>query len=179
MPMSDESQEFDWESLNEMFEFIEGLTNSQKEQLERMSAAFQQEVDATQLEAEAKELLFVGGDGDRVIKMLHYPFEALQADGPVVFPSANPRVLIGAVSDELITRKIAEYTEQYADDRARQRRWELYLNTLAVDLIELDAHQRGWDEYDHLLETTYNQQSRGEPGHPNNGQTPYDQDQED
>ena len=172
MPMSDESQEFDWESLNEMFEFIEGLTDSQKEQLDRMAAAFQQEVDATQLEAEAKELLFVGGDGRRVIKMLHYPFEALREDGPVVFPSANPKVLIGAVSDELITRKIAEYTDRYTDEHARQRRWELYLNSLAVDLIEVDSAQRGWDEFDHLLDTTSNPQPR------KYDQFPYDQDAE-
>jgi hypothetical protein len=123
--------------------------------------------------SEEKEILFCGADGEKIIKCLHFPAEVLDyEDGPVLLPSANKKVVIGAVSDEMVVRKVAEYNELYPDALVRERRWEMYLNGIAVEIAEMDHAQRGWDEFEALLDTTNNPQPR------KYDQFPYDQDKE-
>lgn len=100
---------------------------------------------------ETKELLFCGADAGRVVKCLHFPAEVLDyPDGPVLLPSSNPKVILGAVTDELIHRKISEYASRYDDLEEREARWEIYLNSVAIQIAELHDAEGGWDFNDLL-----------------------------
>jgi hypothetical protein len=89
---------------------------------------------------EEKELLFAGNVGVKIVKCLHFPLEALGHVGPILLPSSNPNVYLGAVSNELVYRKVSEYTEQYTDDFIRSQKWEEYLHQLAVEIAELSEN---------------------------------------
>lgn len=70
------------------------------------------------------DLLFVGTDGQRVVKGLHYSREALGEDGPIIFPSSSEFVIIGAFSDEFISRDADEISELYDTLDEKNEAWE-------------------------------------------------------
>lgn len=168
----DTPQEWDWDSLNEMFAWMSDMTSEQKAAMQQFAGAFRKEIEATNTESEAKELLFVGSQGSTIIKMLHYPYEVLEEEGPVLLPSADKQVLLGAVADELIMRKVAEYSDAYPDDFTREHRWQAYLNMLAHELTAMQAEMRDSSEFDDLLLAAHNPQPR------KYDEWPYDQDEE-
>ena len=169
--MTDENQE--WPTEQDMVAYLMSLPADAQAKLANIMETWKTEMLAA-TDHEQAELLFCGADGEKVIKCLHYRADVLGGEeGPILLPSSNPKVVVGAVSDELIIRKVAEYNELYPDPLTRERRWEMYLNSLAVRIAELDYETRGWDEFDELVE-----QANGvNPGRFD--QWPYDQDRED
>lgn len=145
--MSDSNEEFE-EQIFDFVDFLKNLPAAERVRLDNVMATFQEEILAAQNSAESAEMLFAGASGRTVVKCLHFPREVLGADGPVILPSANPDVILGAVSDEFITNKVAEYTERFPDALARERRWEIYCNSLAIKIVEAaaDEQQFDWDE---------------------------------
>lgn len=66
---------------------------------------------------------------------MHYDRKLLGGvDGPVIFPSANPMVVIGAYSNEFIENKAAEFRTSYADSEDCEQQWHLFLNGLADEV---------------------------------------------
>jgi len=100
---------------------------------------------------ETEELLFCGADKDKVVKCLHFPSEVLNwEDGPILLPSANPNVILGAVSNELVHRKVEEFSRRYEEGLERESRWEIYLNSIALRIAELHDQEGGFDFSDLL-----------------------------
>ena len=81
------------------------------------------------------DVLFCGSNGQNVVKCLHYDRSVLNGeDGPVIFPSSNPLVLLAAYSNEYIERKVAEYRNLFSDPELMEAEWQLFLNSLAEDI---------------------------------------------
>jgi len=142
--MGDSDSEFE-EQIFDFVKFLENLSDQDRRRLDHVMATFQEEIMAAQTSGESKELLFAGASGRYVVKCLHFPLEVLGDDGPVILPSANEQVILAAVSDEFITKKVAEYTERFPDPLARERRWEIYLNSLAIHIVETHEDQQSFD----------------------------------
>jgi len=100
---------------------------------------------------EAQELLFAGNVGTRIVKCLHFPYDVLGDFGPMLLLSANPEVVLGVVSDELISDKIVDMllglcsptdlsynqVEQYKDPDLLVTEWQNYLKSLAETLYAM------------------------------------------
>lgn len=142
--MGDNDHEFE-DQIFDFVKFLENLSDQDRRRLDNVMATFQEEIIAAQTSSESKELLFAGASGRHVVKCLHFPLEVLGEDGPVILPSANEQVILAAVSDEFITKKVAEYTERFPDPLARERRWEIYLNSLAIKIVETHEDQQSFD----------------------------------
>lgn len=81
------------------------------------------------------DIFFCGSNGKRVIKCMHYARKLLGGvDGPVLLPSANPMVVIGAYSNEFIENKAQEFRISYADSEECEQQWHYFLNSLADDV---------------------------------------------
>ena len=99
-----------------------------------------------------QDVLFCGSNGQNVVKCLHYDRSVLNGeDGPVIFPSANPLVLLAAYSNEYIERKVAEYRNLFNDPELIEAEWQLFLNTLAEDIAA--AHPEETVNWELLLES--------------------------
>jgi hypothetical protein len=113
------------------------------EQLKKMGAGaagkFQEIITTLAAEMQAEnpddtEMLFCGSDGNFVVKGLHYPEDLLGDPGPVVFPSSNPLVVLGAYSDEYIRERSDEIRNLFEEPEDRERAWEKFLNECAIQL---------------------------------------------
>jgi hypothetical protein len=83
-----------------------------------------------------QDVLFCSSNGVSVIKCLHYDRSMLDGeDGPVIFPSSNPMVLLAAYSNEYIEGKVAEYRNIYSDPELVESQWQVFLNSLAEDIV--------------------------------------------
>jgi len=81
------------------------------------------------------DVLFCGSNGKRVVKCMHYDRKLLGGvDGPVIFPSANPMVVIGAYSNEFIENKAAEFRMGSDDSEDCEQQWHHFLNELADEV---------------------------------------------
>lgn len=83
------------------------------------------------------DLLFIGSDGNRVVKGLHYAREVLGGDGPVILPMSSPGVIIGAYSDEFIQSEAAEISETYETYEEQNQAWE---NRMAFFAMRIAKH---------------------------------------
>jgi|TARA_B110001454_G_scaffold216596_1_gene240163 hypothetical protein len=94
-----------------------------------------------------KDVLFCGSNGKTVVKCLHYDRSVLGGeDGPVIFPSSNPIVLLGAYSNEYIEGKVAEYRNIYSDPEVIESQWQLFLNSLAEDIAaQHSGEEPNWE----------------------------------
>lgn len=83
-----------------------------------------------------KDLLFVGSDGYRLVKCLHYPREVLGEDGPVILPSASEFVILGALSDEFIQHDADEIAGLFDDAEERDDAWYQLMTEYALTISE-------------------------------------------
>ena len=83
-----------------------------------------------------KDLLFVGSDGYRLVKCLHYPREVLGEDGPVILPSASEFVILGALSDEFIQHDADEIAGLFDDAEERDDAWYHLMTEYALTISE-------------------------------------------
>jgi len=148
---NEEEREIDLNSFEELFAFLDGLTPEQKAKLQSFVDLMRGHEIQTQ-EAEQRELVFYGemNDGRRV-KMLHFPREVLGSDGPVVLPSADEGILLGAVSYESLAMKRHDLTEEHGEDHwVMDNQWQFHMHELAVQLIEIEEESRCFDWNDLL-----------------------------
>ena len=94
------------------------------------------------------DVLFCGSNGQNVVKCLHYDRSVLDGeDGPVIFPSANPLVLLAAYSNEYIERKVDEYRNLFSDPELMEAEWQLFLNSLAEEIaLQHSGEEANWEK---------------------------------
>lgn len=92
------------------------------------------------------DIIFVSTNGERAIKAIHVPESALNGkSGPVIFPSADPLVLIAAFSKEFISRKVDEIDE--LDAGLRDEAWENMIAWMAESIeLEYTVNPPTWEE---------------------------------
>ena len=96
------------------------------------------------------DVLFCGSNGQNVVKCLHYDRSVLGGeDGPIIFPSSNPMVLLGAYSNEYIERKVDEHRNIFSEPEMLESEWQLFLNSLAEDIAA--AHSGEEPNWESLL----------------------------
>jgi hypothetical protein len=71
--------------------------------------------------------------------------------GPVLFPSADKNVILGAFSDESIQMMADEIAECDDSDEEKEARWEALMGDYAAELVRLFDSQPP-DDFDFMLE---------------------------
>ena len=139
----------DDEAINDLMEFLLTLPADEREKLRDVVSSMLVEI--REIAKEGSDILFMGSDGRRVVKGLHFPREVLGSDGPVILPSAFKNIIIGAFSDEFVEEQALEIEETIDGDDERQAAWEELMNTFAIHIaFEYDASPPG--DYDLMLE---------------------------
>lgn len=137
------------ESMNDLIEFLLSLPDTEREKLRDVVSTMLEEV--REIAKEGSDVLFMGSDGKRVVKGLHFPREVLGSDGPVILPSAFKNIIIGAFSDEFVEEQARDIEETIENDDERQAAWEELMNTFAIHIaFEFDASPPG--DFDLMLE---------------------------
>jgi hypothetical protein len=126
------SEDDDFEDLEDFARFASSLNDSERKTLEELLSSLAGEL--VEQMTPPKDLLFVGSDGKRVVKGLHYPREVLGEDGPVILPSASQFVILGAYSDEFIQREADEIAGLFDDYEERDDAWERLMAEYAYDI---------------------------------------------
>ena len=117
----------------DLLKFLQSLPAETQEHISAVLNTLISELMETDMKND--DVLFCGSNGKRVVKCMHYDRKLLGGvDGPVIFPSANPMVVIGAYSNEFIENKAAEFRTSYADSEDCEEQWHLFLNGLADDV---------------------------------------------
>ena len=117
----------------ELLEFLQSLPAEAQEHIASVLNTLISELMGTSVKDD--DVLFCGSNGKRVVKCMHYDRKLLGGvDGPVLFPSANPMVVIGAYSNEFIENKAQEFRINYADSEECEQQWHHFLNSLADDV---------------------------------------------
>ena len=95
------------------------------------------------------DLLFIGSDGRRVVKGLHYSRDALGEDGPVILPISSPTVIVGAFSDEFVQKDAEEISSQYDSYEEQSEAWERRMGLYALRIAQRydDDPPSGVDEF--------------------------------
>jgi len=138
------------ESLEGVLEFLRHLPDAQRLRVAEIFGVLADEVRAGAVERDG-DVLFVGSDGLRVVKCLHYPLVVLGVSGPVLFPSADKNVILGAFSDESIQMMADEIAECDDSDEEKEARWEALMGDYAAELVRLFDSQPP-DDFDFMLE---------------------------
>lgn len=124
----------DFEDIAKFAEFAARLNDNEKKTLAELLGSLAGEL--VEQMAPPKDLLFVGSDGHRVVKCLHYPRNVLGEDGPVILPSASQFVILGAISDEFIQRDADEIAGLYDDLEERDDAWQQLMTDYALCISE-------------------------------------------
>lgn len=122
----------DFEDLEEFARFAATLDDSERKTLDELLSSLAGEL-AEQMTPPG-DLLFVGSDGKRVVKGLHYPREVLGEDGPVILPSASHFVILGAYSDEFIQREADDIAGLFDDNDEREDAWQRLMAEYAYSI---------------------------------------------
>jgi hypothetical protein len=137
-----EPQEIE-ELRDEILRFLMALPGGQtlklKDLMERLSTEM---VETTN---NGTDVLFCGSDGKTVIKAVHFPRSVLGEDGPVILPSADPKVILAAFSDEFVQGNLDEVRNVFADLEVREHQWEQFLNSLAAKVSRKHAETEEFD----------------------------------
>lgn len=124
----------DFEDLEEFANFVSGLDGDDRKSLEELLSTLSSEL--TEQMSPPPDLLFIGSDGKRVVKGLHYPREVLGEDGPVILPSASEFVILGAYSDEFIRDEANDIAGQFFDNDERETAWHSLMADYAYSIAK-------------------------------------------
>ncbi len=129
---------------DEILNFLMQLPGDETLKLKDLMSRLQDEMKETQ--ADGNDVLFCGSDGKTIIKAVHFPRSALGGeDGPVILPSANPKVILAAFSDEFVQGSLDEVRNVFADLEVREHQWEQFLNGLAAQVSRKHAETEEFD----------------------------------
>jgi hypothetical protein len=81
------------------------------------------------------DILFVGSDGERIVKCFHYPEKALGETGPVIIPSSNKNIILAAFSDEFIQTRADDIQDIFADMDMANDAWNQFMQECAVEIV--------------------------------------------
>jgi hypothetical protein len=127
-----EYRDDDFEDLEEFARFAASLDNEERHTLDELLSSLATEL--VEQMTPPEDLLFVGSDGKRVVKGLHYPREVLGEDGPVILPSASQFVILGAFSDEFIRSDADEIAGRFDSDDEREDAWQSLMANYAYSI---------------------------------------------
>ena len=117
---------------DDFINFIGRLPEQQRDYISDMFEAMASSAD----EVEPTDLLFVGSDGERVVKCFHYPIKVLGKNGPVIIPSANKNIIIAAFSDEFIQTRADDIQDIFADMDMANNAWNQFMQECAVEVVD-------------------------------------------
>ena len=117
----------------ELLEHLKSLPDAEVHKLNGILSILVREMVETQVSEH--DVLFCGSNGETVIKALHYPRSLLgDKDGPVLMPSADPKVLLAAYSNEYIQHNVESTRNIFTDPAVCEVQWEAFLNSLAEEI---------------------------------------------
>lgn len=122
----------DFEDLEEFANFAASLDSEGRKGLDELLSSLAGEL--VEQMSPPGDLLFVGSDGKRVVKGLHYPREVLGEDGPVILPSASQFVILGAYSDEFIRSEADDIAGLFDSDEERDDAWNRLMAEYAYSI---------------------------------------------
>lgn len=89
---------------------------------------------------EGSNIILVGTDAKRTVTIMHVDKAALNgADGPVLFPTADERFVLAAVSTEMLEKEI-NVAESMADENLGDMYWDGFMSDL-MDRITKEAEE--------------------------------------
>jgi hypothetical protein len=88
-----------------------------------------------------QDVVFCGSNGQNVIKCVHYDRAVLGGDGPVILPSSNPLVTLGAISTQTVEKTVATFKNIYPDPKMCESHWQTFLDNMANDIADLAKTQ--------------------------------------
>ncbi|SVB48274.1 uncharacterized protein METZ01_LOCUS201128 [marine metagenome] len=128
---------------DEILKFLMALPGPEtlklKDLMDRLSSEMVETV------ADGNDVLFCGSDGKTIIKAVHFPRSVLGEDGPVILPSADPKVILAAFADEFVQGSLDEVRNVFADLEVREHQWEQFLNSLAAKVSRKHAESEEFD----------------------------------
>jgi hypothetical protein len=130
--MFDDDDNDAFEDIAKFAEFTAKMSDDERKTLSELLSSLAGEL--VEQMTPPKDLLFVGSDGIRLVKCLHYPREVLGEDGPVIFPSASEFVILGALSDEFIQRDADEIAGLFDDLEERDDAWHHLMTDYALTI---------------------------------------------
>lgn len=128
---------------DEILKFLMSLPGQDTLKLKDLMAKLSTEMVETT--ADGNDVLFCGSDGNTIIKAVHFPRSVLGEDGPVILPSADPKVILAAFADEFVQGNLDEVRNVFADLEVREHQWEQFLNGLAVKVSRKHAETEEFD----------------------------------
>lgn len=111
---------------------------------EDVAAAMLEELEET--EQKEHNVIFVATDGAYAIKAIHVPESSINnVNGPVLFPSSNPNVILAAFSKEYIQEQI-DYIERLSPG-LRDESWVEFLELLNDKItLECESNPPTWKD---------------------------------
>lgn len=125
-----------WDLLKYISSMTPDEKNKLKENLEQMSLDLSLRSENVEKTEVPSDLLFIGSDGRRVVKGLHYSREVLGGDGPVILPVSSPTMIVGAYSDEFVQSDAEEISEQYHTYEEQSEAWERRMTLYAMRIAQ-------------------------------------------
>jgi hypothetical protein len=117
---------------DDFINFVSRLPEQQRDYISDMFEAMASSAD----EVTPTDLLFVGSDGERVVKCFHYPIKVLGDDGPVIIPSSNKNIILAAFSDEFIQTRADDIQDIFADMDMANDAWNQFMQECAVEVVD-------------------------------------------
>lgn len=111
---------------------------------DNLTSAMLESLDETRVDG-PHPVIFVSTNGEMAIKAIHVPSSAINGlNGPVLFPSANPLVVIAAFSKEYVEAQI-ELIER-VEPGLRDEAWMVCLETMTEAItLEYENNPTSWD----------------------------------
>tara|TARA_Y100000758_G_scaffold262151_1_gene200664 strand:+ start:1636 stop:2076 length:441 start_codon:yes stop_codon:yes gene_type:complete len=128
---------------DEILKFLQNLPGPESIKLKNLMDKLAEQMIETQ--ADGNDVLFCGSDGQTIIKAVHFPRSSLGADGPVILPSADSKVILAAFSDEFVQENLDEVRNVFQDLSVREHQWEQFLNGLAAKVSRAHAESGEFD----------------------------------
>jgi hypothetical protein len=111
---------------------------------DEVAAAMLEELEET--EQREHNVMFVSTDGHYAVKAIHVPESSINnVNGPVLFPSSNPNVILAAFSKEYIQEQV-DYIEQLTPG-LQDEAWVEFLECLNDKItLECESHPPTWKD---------------------------------
>jgi hypothetical protein len=130
-------------SVKDFMELIGYLNEMPEEERNKLRESVASMVTELQMRSEKldesggpTDILFIGSNGRRVVKGLHYPREALGGDGPVILPTSTSHLILGAFSDEKVKSDADDIESQYDTYEEQSEAWERQMAEYAIIITD-------------------------------------------
>lgn len=142
-----------FDDFMEFYELVSAMTEDERKLFLESLDDVSFEVNNNNLSG-THDVLFIGSDGKRVVKGLHFPREGLGSDGPVLFPETSEFILVAAYSDEFIQLKANDINEKYWSEDDKNAAWSDLMQELAMEIAYAADNASDVETLDDLLGET-------------------------